>query len=456
MLSPKRIDVQSQLDIVVDMHYSAQHGDTATSPDSQCLPGLGHNLEQAVEYITDSLWKAQTGIISRTRALAQIGTFVSRYLHVTICRGSQGPTHQRACSKDLDAVTSLISMLSRAFVDLELDSPLIAAGRPAITATGMSETEVEDALEATFQRITHPAWDSRTPLELVPSSPIIQINSAITHVSDKEYYRVRGVTLAIREELAQHGFTIEVTSDYAAPRAQPTCAPDEHLTRAGIFRASGIVTIADHGRSGTATTLAIADELLIPTLVLYQDPVDVGSARYPGGFSRRTTRPYSSEEQAAHEARSYAFSMDAYIRARHALLCKLATFEIGDIQGQFELTDPAAFDSSTVVFERARFFTSDPVHWHQCPPGTRAEIERILGVRRLADDSSKPARPALIGDATPTAITALFVAAEYRGWTWDRVSHVYQRFLRINDRAFSPRKASWGFDDWIRFEETLP
>jgi hypothetical protein len=350
-------------------------------------------------------------------------------------------------------VTNLIGLISRPFLNLELDAPLKSVAGDALTASGMDEMQIEDALEALFQRITHPGWGSRELLPITPEKPIIQINSAISDVTPDEYFRLRGVSLAIGNYFVARGYRTEITSDYAAPRASPTCAPDEFLTRAAIFRASGIVTIADHGRLGTATTLTIAEDLLIPALVLYQDPVDIGSARYPGGFSRRMARGYGTHRDAIAAAEDYLDTMGDYVANRNAKLNTWRAEDISEIRNRFLNTDVALFDASPVIYQRARFFTSDPILWTQCPPATRTEILRVLG---LAGPATPQPERRLAAEASTGSVMALFVAAEHRGWTWDRVTAVYQAYIGLNEHPVSPRKSAWGFDDWIRFEVSLP
>lgn len=454
MLVPKYSDVEGQLQWIVDMHYTGDdmpYGSPVLTP---CLPGMGPDLQTVVEFITDRLWQAGAQLTSRPRALAEISTFLSGYLHREYCVRAARPDRRRACARDVSAVTDLVSMIASPFLEVELDAPLKAVAMDALTAVGLEETQVDDAMEAVFQRITHPAWGSRKLLPVSAANPIIQINSAISHISAREYYRVRTIALVLRAELMRQGYQVEVTSDYAAPRASPTCSPNEILTRAAIYRTAGMICIADHGRLGTGTTLTLAGELLIPTLVLYQDPADLDCARYPSGLARRMTSPYGDADDAVRAVAAFLKTMNDLILARARQLEAWSSDDITEVQDRFATTEVAAFDLSPVTFDRAQMFASDSIVWNQCPTQTRGEIARILGIRASPDTT--PQRRSQTQDAAPTAVSSLLVAAAYKDWRPSRVSAVYEAYLLAHDRSLSTRRSSWGFEDWIRFEATLP
>ena len=456
MLVPNRSDVEGQLQWIIDMHYdspSAPHQPSLLTP---CLPGFGPDLQVPIDFVTDRLWQATTQLTGRARALADIATFLSRYFHTKYCQLSASGNGSRACARDVGAVTDLISMITSPFLDLELDAPLKVVAMETLTSRGATEIQVSDALDAVFQRITHPTWGSRKLLTPSADKPIIQINSAITRISPPEYYRIRSIALALRSDLIKLGYEVEVTSDYAAPRANQSCGTNETLTRAAIYRTAGMICIADHGHLGTGTTLTLAGELLIPSLVLYQDPSDVMCSRYPSGLARRTTLPYGSPDEALQAAMQYLKSARDMIFARGRQIFEWSIDDISQVKERFSVTEVSSFDHSPVTYDRAQLFTSDPILWNQCTGRTRDEIVRILGLTENHRTSSPPARNRRLEDASPTSISALLVAAAHKGWTPARTHAVYDAYLLAHDRSLSTRKSSWGFEEWIRFEATLP
>lgn len=449
MRAPDQEFINGYVDMVVETRYQSDAVRASADLQRPFLPGFGTKVEAVALFITDVLWQAQAQIITGTRALARIAAYVSATLHDLLCN-DRPPTPLRCCSRDVHAVSDLVNLTAWPHLGVELDTPLSDVAHEALITAPGREAEVEADLESIFQSITHPDWRSREPLTLEIDRPIIQINSAITHVTPPEYHRIRTMAIRLRDHLTLLGYKVEVTSDYAAPHAQPTCAPNESLTRAGIYRSSGVISIVDHGRIGTATTLAIADELLIPTLVLYQDARDISAARYPGGFSRRSTHRYDTQDAPESLVGEYLTSMRSLIAKRHRDVIGWSHIDLGNLASRFDALDPQVFERTAVTHDRARFFVSDPVLWSQCPPATKNEIEAILGTAHtVPTDSPNPSgRPS---DASPTSISSLFIAAEHSEWPYDKVGDLYQRYLRLNNDVVSRHK-NWGFDDWIRFE----
>lgn len=414
------------------------------------------------DFMEHGIRDVQQGREAPSLALASISLRVARYYHRVLCLPSRRRRRSQPCPADAESTWDLLVSVARLYFGLLVTGDGVPASFvDAMRAEGLSEIEIVGSLDATIKPLLHASADDRELLRVVAAKPIVQVNTPISEVGAGEYVAMRRLAQTAAAEVAGHGqLQCEVTSDFVTPADRDDRTElDEELVRAAIYRSSAMITFTQYGRFGTAIAWTLAEELLMPVLVLSHESEPADAARFRSTLGGRSLERYSSAEEAATRVRHFLGQNMAAIAERSRRLARYQQVGMGDVTERFARIEVSAFDASPLSFEKARFFVSDPIHWFQGPAASISEIRRVLGIRTESPAGNPPVAPR--GQGSPNMDTssarALLVAAETNGLSWRRLSQMIAAYEEsVVDRPLSARGGPWSFEDWVMLERRLP
>lgn len=396
---------------------------------------------------------AEAGAVTVWRGAAILIGWASTTAHRQFCLGGRSKVRasdKHGCLREVTLAMYLLQYYAPKLHHWIAESAPDCLMAPLDTQAGSDLQGLTDALESELKQGIFPDWNTRELLPVDSRYPIIQIASAITHVSPDTYDEVRRVAVKLQDSLEERDFIVEVPSDYVHVSRRTLVECQEFKTRGGLYQASALIVFADGGGMGTAVTWAIAEECGIPALLLHHPGVDVSAARF-GALKNREVAEYSDYESAHEVVFRFLDSKEQGIRARARRLARLRTeLDISHLQHRFQTIDPLAFEVSTISYEMAMFMLADPIRWGQARPFVTEEISRVLGFSAGVSSATERTEDrtdlfrAFVGLQNLTEVHALTQAQALDAW---------QAFLSdVGAKGVSHRDArDWNYDQWLAF-----
>jgi len=126
--------------------------------------------------------------------------------------------------------------------------------------------------------------------------------------------------------------------------------------------------------------------------------------------------------------------------------------DITHLERALRSVDPIAFDGSTVTWEAARMYVTDPVNWFQARPEVAKEVTRVLGAPALSAVADVKGIDHVAGPIPEgNSLFGLLTLAEEKGWppevvveAWD----VFRNVVEVGEVSARPVTVM-NYDAWI-------
>lgn len=337
--------------------------------------------------LNDECERFIAGGITEARFLADVALASALLSHSSLCRkpvNPHNPQSNRLCSAETSIVRNIIAIIATA-LGFELDASANAKIDGIFNVRGLEISQAREALQSAIDATLVVGYlKNRNVPAITLSGPIVFINIP-SNAPGQAGYKNRAEQLA--RWLGSIGMQPVVTAQWPPPsgineaeRTAKVLGPMHH--------ASWIIHYTHGGRFGTAQSIALAEDLGIPSLILNHTDADVTrSTRVPGGWTRRQTVKSVNAEQDLRSTKDFVERFRRPISERNKALC---TFDATRVHmppppaSARAGIEPRIFDISWVPLERVHALLEDPVAWIQSPLLVLYEISTKLGLQPRA------------------------------------------------------------------------